>query len=460
MDITLALIFNPLVYTITLLITGTSAFYVARQATTEYGQLKSLLILVHVFFISIVLLEFVRNFYQTAFFMNIYTVSNTTFVLVDVILLTLVALAIYLRPQGRGLREILLDLPNHRIHLVLFTLFCGYILTADGMLLAYRPYSVNTLTNVAGFEVKTTAFEPGYLMVLGGVLLVFILYPSAMLLSARRRTEDPGVRRALLGLPIAWTGIGLDMILFEGYLPTPPFSIDASAIGYLVAASSFSVTAAVFRRATVLTGFFGPLQIGPEEQHEMAVRLIGEGAGLDLSRVMGRTVLLEVDPSSTFEHVLRGLALQSAAEGYVVFAFVSRGSPTFLSLADLQSVRFYIFSDRISYPRPGPRANEMMVPRNDHPVLLSVLDKTLSANPQLRIVVVFDNITDLILSSNFEQSYKFLKQAIQMADAWKVTALFTVVPSTHTDSEVNLIRSLFSNQVQLDPEGVHVSKLQ
>ncbi len=459
MEITLAFLFNPLVYSITFLITGVSAYYVSQQRTTEYGQLKNLLVAVHVLFIGIIVLEIVRNFYATSLVMRVYTVSNTTFVLVDVILLTLVALTIYLRPGGAGFREILSEVAAHRGQLILFSLFFSYICAAEAILFIYSPYRVRTLVDTVGFRVETTAFTPGYLAILFGVLVAFITYPSTLLFTARRRTKDAGIRRALLLLPIAWIGIGFDLILFEGYLPNPPYSTDASALGYLFAASAFSLTAATFRRATVLSGFFEPIVIPAGLKGPSRSELTGLKVGIDPRSLIGRNVLLEVDPAAGYEELIKALAMEMVADEYAVFTFTSRGSPVYVALANVLGARFYTFSEKVSYPRPGSNQFEILVPRNDQSILLNVLDKTLKTNPALKMAVLFDSISDMILSSSFESTYKFLKQANELIAASGKTAIFLVTRSAQGERESNIVRSLFPNQLAYDARGLEVLKL-
>jgi len=115
----------PSIHVITLLITATSAIYVYRQKTTEYSQVRNLLVMVHLFYMGIVSLEFVRTFVPapasppippgTGFFLDVYTISNTTFVLADVFLLTLVAVAIFYRPNGSRIGDILREVGKHQM---------------------------------------------------------------------------------------------------------------------------------------------------------------------------------------------------------------------------------------------------------------------------------------------------------------------------------------------------------
>jgi len=129
------------VHLVTILITATSAIYVYRQKTTEYPQVRNLLVMVHVFYMGIVSLEFARTFVVlpsnctvpaclppiTNAFLTIYTISNTSFVLADVFLLTLVSVAIYYRPNGRRLLDILKEVGRHQMGATLFIIYATYI---------------------------------------------------------------------------------------------------------------------------------------------------------------------------------------------------------------------------------------------------------------------------------------------------------------------------------------------
>jgi hypothetical protein len=450
-------LFSPFVHAVTLLITATSAVYILRQETVEYGQIKNLLIAVHALFIAIVSLEFVRNFYSDPLFMDFYTIGNTTFVLLDVALLTLVALAIYYRPKGAGLRDIGAELLKHRRQLVLVILYTGYLLAAEAFLLIPpRPYVIVQLINTVGSLVSATSFSNGYLNVLLGVLLVFIAYPSTLLFLASRRTGVAEVRRALIVLPVAWTLIGLDLLIFNGYLLT--IGIDASAVGYLIAATAFSASALTFRRATVLSGFFAPLSLTTTQPRPTGQKLFSQRVGLDAARLISKNMLLEVDPVMNYEETIRDFALEFTAEGYVIFAFTSKGSPIYNALSPNQGVRFYTLTEKVSYARPSPDPREVLVPHNDISVLLNTLDKTLNTNPQLKMMIVFDSISHMLLSSGVEHTYKFIKQANEMLNVSKTTAVFLITKAAHTEKEINIVKSLFTDQLAFGEGGLNFSK--
>jgi len=452
-----ALLINPAVYAVYFIINGISVYYISKQETSDYRQLKGLLISVQMLFISIVVLEVGRSFTTSLVYMTVYTIGNTTFVLVDVILLTLVALTVYLRPKGSSIRAVIASMNSHPRQQALFWANLAYIALAEATIWVFRPFTIKQVENLAGANVSATNFSDAYLALLLGVLLIFIAYPSTLLFLARRRASDPEVKRALLLLPLIWAGIGLDLLIFEGYLIG--VGIDASALGYLIAASMFSGSALIFRRATVLSGFFDPIAIPSGQPRPSRSDLASLKVGIDASRLLGRNILLEVDPSAGYEKVIKALALEWVAEEYVVFTFTSKGSPVFVALSGVLGARFYTFSERVSYPRPGLTQYEVLVPRNDQSILLNVLDKTLKTNPNLKMAVIFDSISDMILSSSFESSYKFLKQANELIGPSGKTAIFLMTKSAHSEREANIVRSLFPNQLSYDSAGLEVSKL-
>jgi hypothetical protein len=445
----------PSIHVVTLLITATSAIYVYRQKTTDYPQVRNLLVMVHLFYMGVVSLEFVRTFVPapsnslqipalTLLFLKVYTICNTTFVLADVFLLTLVAVAIFYRPNGRKFSDILREVGKHQMGTTLLLVYATYIAIAEGYLLAVpTSFQAQILPTLVGSTEVATQFDPLYLDMLLGILLIFLVYPSGLLMIARGRTADTQVRRAFAILPIAWVGIGIDLLVFNGYLLNQ--GIDASAVGYLFAAAAFSATAATFRRATLLSAFFQP-GISATAISPPSTTFSGR-LGLKPEATLGRVFLLEVDPSSKFEEPIRDLVTELGSTQRVVFTFTAAGSPVYSTLVGTPNVRFFTMTRKVSYPKPGERPDEVLVPSADQSVLLNVLDKAITSNPDLKFGVVFDSVSDLILSSGLEVTYKFLKQANEMLSTHHVTAVFLMTAGAHSEREVNIVKSLYSNIV-------------
>ncbi len=466
MAIDVASLFVPTVHLVTLLITGTSAAFVVRQRTSEYLQVRNLLVIVHILYMAVVSFELVRNFVpvddgSTSFFLGVYTISNTSFVLVDVLLLTLIALAIYYRPTGRDFWGILREVFRHQAQSTFFLVYAAYIAIAEGYLLAAQPFQPipnpshpMPLNNILGMPVIATQFNPLYLDMLLGILLIFLAYPSSILLAARSRTKDTQVKRAFAILPIAWVGIGADLLIFNGYLLNS--GIDATSIGYLFAAAAFAATASTFRRATLLSAFFLPPTAVPSTPPP-ATTFSGR-VGLTTQSIIGRSYLMEVEPSSKFEESIHDLATELGANQFVVFAFTAKGSPVYNSLMGLSNVRFFTMSTKVSYPKPGESTNEVLVPSGDQAVLLNVLDKAITSNPSLKFGVIFDSVTDLILSSGLETTYKFLKAANEMLSGRDITTVFLLTQGAHAERDVNIVKSLFGNLLNYASGALVVQK--
>ena len=461
----------PSVHIATLIITGMSALYVLRQKTTEYLQVRNLLVLVHFFYMGVVSLELLRYFITGRTFLTAYTIVGTSFVLGDVFLLTLVALAIYYRPGGSSLMAIVREVFRHQTQATFLLLYAIYVLIAGGYLAIVQPFGPQPVPNIVGVLLGltqqscqtsiqfgcqiATLYNNLYLDMLLGILLIFMAYPSTLLFIARSRSTDEEVRAAFTILPLAWVAIGLDLLFFNGYLLNE--GIDASAVGYLIAAGAFAATASTFRRATLLSAFF-------QTTAPVATSALTPGStfsgrlGIDTERLLGKEYLLEVDPSVKYEDSVRGLAQELGAKQYVLFAFTSKGSPVYNSLAGLENVRFFTMTTRVSYPRPGELPTEVLVPSNDQSVLLNVLDKAITTNPSLKFGLVFDSVTDLILSSGLETTYKFLKQVNEMVSSHAVTAVFLITLGAHVERESTVVKSLFGNQLSFVSGKLTVQK--
>jgi hypothetical protein len=461
----------PVIHLATLVITAMSALYIIRQKTTEYLQVRNLLVLVHIFFMGVVGLELVRDFVTTSVFMTIYTISGTTFVLADVFLLTLIALAIFYRPSGKRLLDIVKEVFKHQTQATFLILYSLYILISDAYLFVPHSFGQQAVPNIVGYlqglnqaACKSlpfgcqlaTQYNSFYLEMLLGILLIFMIYPSGLLLISRSRTTDEEVKAAFTVLPIAWVAIGIDLLFFNGYLLNQ--GIDASAVGYLVAAAAFAATAATFRRATLLSAFFQTT--APVRVPLVAPTSTFSGQlGLEAGKGFGKSYLLEVDPAVKYEDSVRALALELGTMQHLLYAFTSRGSPVYNSISGLESVRFFTLTSKVSYPKPGETPTEVLVPARDQSVLLNVLDKAITTNPNLKFGIVFDSITDLILSGGLETTYKFLKQALEMTSSHAITAVFLMTSRAHNEREESIVRSLFSNQLSYKSGHMSVDKI-
>lgn len=442
-----------------LVVTGLSGYYVSRQSTTLYKEVKTLLLYVHIFFSGVLILELIRNFIlppsltpSKVLFMDIYTILGTSFVLWDVLLLMTVGAAVYLRPEGQGLRELLVSIIRQRIAGIVYIIVFAVVIGSDIYLIFVQPFTVigsigsskYPVTNIAGVDVLSTQFTTTYVYLVLLVLLLFLTYPTSLFLLARQKTKDKAVRRALLLLPIVWGGIGVDLAVFNGIFLS--LGYDYVAIGYFLAALAFAVTATIFRRASLLSGFFSPM---PNLQIKTSTPTypFSNELKIDPQTLIGRTFLFLTDPSTPYEKVVDDLAVELLSNKCYAFVFTSKRSPIQTSLAKVKGVRYYILTSTVSYPRGTDVPDEILVPQNDQAILLDIIQKTILSDPEAKLGIIYDNISDMILSSSVESSYKFLKQANEIIDPKRVMAMFLFTPGAHDDRTVNLVKALFANHI-------------
>jgi hypothetical protein len=452
-----AYLLYPLVHIITLEITGLTAYFIYRQKMTAYQYAKGLLLAVHVLFAGVLVFEFVRTSLLSMSFITLYTNGGTTLVLADVVLLTLLALNVYVVPSGLGNKSIPRLFWERKVHLVLFTGYTALIVYADLYLLLKQPFTSSEVPSVTSAIVPIPVFTPYFLLLLFVILVIFLLYPSSMLYLASRKVKDASVSRVLRILPVVWGGIGIDLLFFNGYLLS--HNIDATPFGYLIASVAFGISALVFRRASLLTAFFKP--VSPSGKIEAGFPFT-DRLGVDNSFLDRRTLLLETDPSVAYEQVTMDFARQGLSNGNLVYVFTSKGSPIYHALRSVNGLRFYILTPKVSYPKPEENEpSQILVPSDHSALLLDLVDKTVAAaEAPTRVMIIFDSISDMILSTGFEETYKFVKQMNEATGNGRTTTMYLMTLGAHDEKVVSFMRSLFPTQLIEDAQGLRISRSQ
>ena len=465
-----ASLISPSVDAFALLITAISGYYMYRQKVTSYKSVRVSLLAVYILASLLVGFEFIRLNTTSQEEMNIYTIGSTTLVLLCALLLSLASVSTYLKPSGSGFRQQILDMiKRHRGHFAAFSAFMALFVFADAYLVALAPYSIVQLDNLWGVTLFSTRFSFPFLLTLLAILVFFLAYPTPLLLLAARQVTNRAVKRSLKILAICWAGIGLDFLVFDGYLWTA--GIDANDLMYLVFSLVFSVTAVIFRNASTLSGFFDTRSAAAlsssataSSAHGRATSITSQTGsfskqiGVESEFLQGRNFLLEVDPSMSYEKILRDLAEEFMALGHIIFVFTCKGSPIHKSLSQVPNVKFYIMMTDVSYPKPTDKPNEILVPEHDQAVLLDLLNKTVKSTEGSGIVIIFDNVSNLILSSGFENCYKFIKHANEIMSEPRVTSVFLLTLEAHDEKMVRIIKSLFSDHLVHEPSGLKITR--
>jgi len=89
-------------------------------------------------------------------------------------------------------------------------------------------------------------------------------------------------------------------------------------------------------------------------------------------------------------------------------------------------------------------------------ILLSPILDTYAEKP---LALVYDSLTDLILSTGFQSAYNFSKNTLENLVEKAITALFLLNPNAHEPSQVHGIRNLFNAQLTYGKAGLTKVKL-
>jgi len=180
--------------------------------------------------------------------------------------------------------------------------------------------------------------------------------------------------------------------------------------------------------------------------------------GLNHQQMVGRRVLLEFDPASHYEKAIQNFANEALANLEPIVIFTRRGSTIHSSLREQKAVKFFCLTQQVSVPKEFSE-NEMLLPSNDTSLMLDVFDKTLKAHPQGVVNVVFDSLSDLVLSVGFEKTYRFMRYAVEMLASPRNTVVFLLNQNAHDPKVASSLRGLFSDQISFGKEGIQTVKL-
>ncbi len=133
-------------------------------------------------------------------------------------------------------------------------------------------------------------------------------------------------------------------------------------------------------------------------------------------------------------------------------------SPLRTALKDKPNVMLFVLNGGTSYPAPGERENEFMIPHEDRGLLLESLEKTIQSKDG-RVSLIFGALSDMIVTSGTKTIYLFLKDCIDLILRTKSRGLFLLIPEAHNEETLAIVRSLFSAQLRLSADKMKVVKL-
>ena len=155
--------------------------------------------------------------------------------------------------------------------------------------------------------------------------------------------------------------------------------------------------------------------------------------GIPRDKVAGKLFLLEYNSSSPYERLVRD---------YLLVAYMNDEKPLVITR---ESSAIY---NRV---RDEPVSAEPFK-------LPIVLSQIIGTTTDFQLCMVFDNLTDLVLSAGFQTAYNFTRETLTRLSSLKASTLFLLNPDSHDTQEVQRLRNLFVNQLEFDKE-LRIKKL-
>jgi two-component system response regulator VicR len=160
--------------------------------------------------------------------------------------------------------------------------------------------------------------------------------------------------------------------------------------------------------------------------------------GIEHNKLMGKKILLEFEPRTDYDRLVRDYALECGFLGESVVIITRKGSSVQQALEGDQGIRFIDLE----------RAQELL------PIV--------KGNSEGPLSLVVDSLTDLALDGGFggdyKGMYKFVQEALQSLDEPRITALFLLNASAHDPKDVASVRGAFNTQLLYEKSGITVAR--
>ncbi len=237
--------------------------------------------------------------------------------------------------------------------------------------------------------------------------------------------------------PVHWLALGLIVVLIgvlfllsqSTAMPTQTwiaYSVAGLGIVLVISGLVSYLGGLPLRRAT-------PPSMSRSTEPSRKTRFSGQ-LGIDHSTLTGKKMLLEFDPSMPYQTALRDFALECTTNKEKVLVLTPHGSVLEQALSGDEHVKTIHLTHDL--------------------MLSSILDD----HQERPLNMVYDSLTDLMLSTDPRTAYKFTLNALEQLSDTKITAIFLLNPSAHEPKDASSLRGLFSNQIIYGKEGMSHAK--
>lgn len=327
---------------------------------------------------------------------------------------------------------------------------CVWIPLSSFLIISFIVWIFNpTVSGVVGetteFTLPSTYKEPigpPLIETIIALIAVMAIYPASLFFSFAKNTKERSVKMKSLLI-----GIGLS-------IGTMAYAIEitgAVACQYMVVYRSTMLVSSILM-------FLGQFIYPTKPSVPSALGVFSRNLGLDHQQMIGRKVLFEFDPASNYERAITDFVAEAVTNTEQIMVFTRKGSAVHSNLQENKNAKFFYLTQQLSVPKEISE-NELLLPSADTSLLLGIIDKILKVYPYKVINMVFDNLSDIVLSVGFDKAYNFIKYALEILASPNVTVLFLLNKNAHDLQILSNIRSLFSEQISYGKNGIQIIKL-
>jgi hypothetical protein len=179
--------------------------------------------------------------------------------------------------------------------------------------------------------------------------------------------------------------------------------------------------------------------------------------GITHEQIVGKKMLLEIDPASDYHKSLLSFVSEAENNNEPLFIFTNKNSTLHSMFSGTENVNFRLLTSKTSSPQQIDD-RQTLLPASDLSVLLDAFGRVQSGDEK-PVNVLFDNLSDIILSCGFEKAYKFMRLLLETISSPKATSLFVFNPTAHDQTISSSIRGLFKNQLAYTKSGPKIGSL-
>jgi len=186
--------------------------------------------------------------------------------------------------------------------------------------------------------------------------------------------------------------------------------------------------------------------------------MFSEQFGMTHDQIIGKKILLEIDPASDYNVALSGFVAEAKKNREPLFILTNKNSGLHSVFSEANNINFLLLTSKTHYPQQI-NTKETLLPESDLSVLLDAFVKVQKGEAGKTLNILFDNLSDLILRCEIEKTYNFTRLLLEAISSPKTTAVFVFNPRAHDQEIVCSMRGLFHKQLAYSKNGPQLGTL-